>query len=242
MTSADDADHAVALDLAGTLSDVLLGNDMLIARLRVYYNYFPPAPRVVRIIMCKSTDNARALLHVVLEPNTTVHRVASALTTYAVVGEEPYEAHVHRYHTEDFAATLKSFAASVRWTKENLFHLMVVSRSRSVSAFAYHVAVLVPEWAVDSDASARDDKRSIFAAYENLTVRIADKTTSVRKTFAIALPRDCETCGARAEHSVCGACMIVCYCSRECQRARYKTHARECVRYRQLYDDLQRPT
>lgn len=39
---------------------------------------------------------------------------------------------------------------------------------------------------------------------------------------------ECAVCGMRGKHQRCAACQVVTYCSRECQRARWKEHKSAC--------------
>jgi len=95
--------------------------------------------------------------------------------------------------------------------------------------------VYCPAWVI-GDANARDNKLSLFAAYERNFIARLDNDPTLRNNLPIEMPSDCEHCGARSERSVCGACLVVCFCSRECQRARFATHSIECSHFRQLYD------
>jgi len=232
-------DHTIAVDLANKLYRALLLNDELVVRLRVYYNVFRSSePRVVHLIVCDSIDKARALLQA-CTPNATVHQVYDALSMYALTGIERYDAHIRRYNHGDAHAMMQRIAKTMNWSKESLFHLMIMCRTKTASVFVDGPAFHVPSWA-PGEASARDNKHSIFAAYEHMLVCMQDKDPMLRigKHIAIALPNTCEHCGVRSEGSVCGACMIVCFCSRECQRARFATHSVACPHFRKLHDEL----
>lgn len=228
-------DSDVAIGLAKTLLLDLLANEMLVARLRVYYNLFVPSTeRVVHVILCNSQDAARALLQACSTDN--VHFVYNALHLHAVIDSLPFDEFMQKVSS----GNVLLLAEMMDWTKKTIVYVSVTVRSSTRNAFALATNVTVPTFVRD-DVSARDDKRSVFAAFERVLVGKADGTQASlqRSDYVVAFPTLCETCGKLSPYSVCGACMIVCYCSRECQRARFDMHSTECQHFRVLYDYCQ---
>ena len=194
-----------------------MSNSRYQAALRSTYNLFVPQPnRIVYVLSATHAAPVWRALDALLggEPYATMAARAAAahrvLDAFDDVKLAPFD-EVYAMSDARMCSTLTAHAERMNWTTDVC---TTVGMQRDDGMMCVRTAVA---YARMPDTSAFPSSTIIV---ERLRVDVADVEVAV-------VPERCDACGKHAT-AMCGRCYRVCYCSRECQRARYAEHKKAC--------------